>query len=177
MKRTRIGTCLVVALYLMIGSTRQAQTAVAASAIPETETTLRILPTSLNFGSVAIGTESPGQTVHLRNVGTTTVVIIGIMISGTDARDFVQINNCKTSLAAGASCQVIVRFKPIGLHQRTADLTIADNAGGSPQSVPLSGIGVAGVCSRYGGPCGSPYLPRCCRGLSCSACGNRMCCT
>jgi hypothetical protein len=101
-KRKTIGTCVLVGFYLMLIATWQNPIAIAAPAIAETTTTLHILPTSLNFGSVTIGVESPGKTVHLRNVGTTRLVIIGITLAGTDPRDFSQTNNCKSSLAAGS---------------------------------------------------------------------------
>lgn len=72
--------------------------------------------------------------MDLQNVATITVLNLGIAISGTDVRDFTQVNNCKISLAAGISCQVVVRFRP------TASGTVND--GGSPQRVTLNGTGV-----------------------------------
>jgi probable HAF family extracellular repeat protein len=49
-----------------------------------------LAPTSLAFGTVAIGTTSPAKTVTLTNVGTTTLTINGIAITGTNAGDFAQ---------------------------------------------------------------------------------------
>ena len=123
-------------------------------------TTAKLSPTSLSFGTVAIGTTSPAKTVTLTNVGTTSLSITGIAITGTNTGDFAQTHTCGTSLAAGASCSINVTFKPTASGTRTATLSISDNGGGSPQSVPLSGTGV-GSCTPFGGRCG-PGLPRCC---------------
>jgi hypothetical protein len=56
--------------------------------------------------------------------------------------DFGEHNNCGSSLPPKAHCRIRVSFKPTKLGPRTAALTITDNAAGSPQSVPLSGVGV-----------------------------------
>src|SRR5207253_2845911 len=107
-------------------------------------TTAKLSPTSLSFGTVAIGTTSAAKTVTLTNVGTTTLTITGIAITGTNAGDFAQTHTCGISLAAGASCSISVTFKPTSSGTRTAALSITDNAAGSPQKVALSGIGVNG---------------------------------
>jgi uncharacterized repeat protein (TIGR03803 family) len=104
----------------------------------------KLSPTSLNFGSVGLGTTSLAKTVILKNVGTITLHITSILITGTDTGDFAQRNNCLTLLLAGASCTLTVTFRPAALGNRTASLRISDGAAGSPQTVPLSGIGVQG---------------------------------
>jgi probable HAF family extracellular repeat protein len=110
-------------------------------------TTAKLSPSSLNFGTVAIGTASPAKTVTLTNVGTTTLTITAIASTGTNAGDFAQTYTCGSSLAAGASCQISVKFKPTVSGTRTAALSITDNAAGSPQHVPLSGIGTTAKLS------------------------------
>ena len=55
--------------------------------------------------------------------------------------DFGEHNNCGSSLPPKAHCRISVSFNPSKLGPRTAALTITDNAAGSPQSAPLSGIG------------------------------------
>jgi probable HAF family extracellular repeat protein len=104
-------------------------------------TTAELSPTSLSFGTVAIGTTSPAKTVTLTNVGATALTISGIAMTGADAGDFAQTHNCGTSLAAGASCSISVLFKPTASGARSAALTVTDNAAGSPQQVPLGGVG------------------------------------
>ena len=41
----------------------------------------------------------------------------------------------------GRSCKIKVTFTPTQVGSRTGNLTITDNAAGSPQTVPLSGTG------------------------------------
>jgi hypothetical protein len=50
-------------------------------------------------------------------------------------------------VAAGANCTVSVTFTPSATGARSAALTFTDNAGGSPQSVSLSGTGAAATDS------------------------------
>src|SRR5947199_4504472 len=69
----------------------------------------------LGFGLVVSGTPSPSQPVTLTNVSTTTLSIIGIGITGTNAGNFAQTHTCGTSLVAGASCSISVTFKPTAL--------------------------------------------------------------
>ena len=136
----------------------------------------KLSPISLSFGSVVIDTTSSAQTGTLTNVGTTTLTITGIAITGTNAGDFAQTHTCGSLLSAGASCSISVTFRPTASGTRTAVLSISDNGGGSPQAVSLSGSGVSGRCTPYGGECGTPFTPRCCAGLTCSYCGLRNCC-
>jgi probable HAF family extracellular repeat protein len=140
-------------------------------------TTAKLSPTSLSFGSVVIDTTSPAKTVTLTNVGTTTFKIINIAITGTDAGDFAQTHTCGTSLAIGANCSISVTFKPTASGSRTAAVDVTDNAGGSRQTISLSGTGTAGRCSPQGTECSDPLLPPCCPGLVCEYTGIRGFCT
>jgi hypothetical protein len=99
-------------------------------------------PTSLTFGNQKVGTSSPAQTVTLTNSGTATLTIASIKITGTNSSDFSETNTCGTSLAAGASCTISVKFKPTTTGTRTGTLSVTDNAAGSPQSVSLTGTGI-----------------------------------
>jgi hypothetical protein len=99
-----------------------------------------VSPTSLNFGKVAIGHTSPAKTVTLTNTGSATLNISSIVTSG----DFAISNNtCGAQLNAGASCTVKVTFTPTAKNARKGNLTFTDNAPGSPQIVPLKGVGVS----------------------------------
>jgi phospholipase C len=98
-------------------------------------------PTSLTFAEQTVGTSSAAQTVTLTNSGTATLTITSFTVTGADAGDFTQTNNCGTSVAAGGNCTISVTFKPHGSASRTGSLSITDNAPGSPQTVGLSGIG------------------------------------
>jgi len=107
-------------------------------------TTARLSPTQLSFGSVGLDVTSLPKTVTLTNVGTTTLTITNITITGTHSVEFLQSNNCRDFLAAGEHCIISITFRPAALGTRTAVLSITDDAVASPQTVPLSGTGVTG---------------------------------
>ena len=105
-------------------------------------TTVVVSPGSLKFGNQLLGTKSPAQNVRLTNTGAVPLTIAGIVIRGTDMADFRQRNNCGSKLAPRTHCTIRVFFEPTEVGQRFVSLMITDNAPDSPQSVPLSGIGV-----------------------------------
>ena len=129
---------------------------------PLVATTAKLSPASVSFGSVTIGTTSSPRAVILTNVGTSSLSITGIAVTGTLPRDFTQTHTCGTLLTAGASCSINVTFKPTASGTRTAAISISDNGVGSPQRVPLNGTGVAGSCIRIGGSCFGPGSAHCC---------------
>ncbi len=96
-------------------------------------------PTSLTFPTQLVSTTSSGQTVTLTNTGTAALTVSTISITGADPTDFQETNTCGTSVAANASCTISVAFRPKARGVRTASISIADNASGSPQTVALSG--------------------------------------
>lgn len=98
---------------------------------------------NLTFGNQTVGTTSATQPVMLTNTGTASLVISGIATSG----DFAESNNCGGSVTAGSSCTISVTFTPTTMGTRPGTLSISDNAAGSPQSVVLSGTGVAASIS------------------------------
>jgi hypothetical protein len=64
-----------------------------------------------------------------------------------------QTNNCGTSLAVSASCVINVSFTPAAAGDRTGQLTIVDNAPGSPHAVSLD---VGGSVAHSSYPCYTP---------------------
>jgi hypothetical protein len=69
--------------------------------------------------------------------------IYGTAVSGTNAGDFAQTNDCLPTLPVGANCSFNVTFTPTAAGARSAVLTVSDNAAGSPQAAILAGTGVA----------------------------------
>src|SRR5439155_1162599 len=94
-------------------------------------------PSSLSFGSQTVGTTSAAQAVALTNTGGTALSLSSLTANG----DFAQTNNCGSTVAAGASCAINVTFTPAAAGSRSGTLSMTDNAGGSPQSVSLTGTG------------------------------------
>lgn len=99
--------------------------------------------TNVAFGNQLVGTSSAAQVVGLTNTGTATLTISSITITGANSGDFSQTNTCGSSVAAGANCSISVIFKPTATGNRAASATITDDAADSPQSVSLTGTGVA----------------------------------
>ena len=97
--------------------------------------------TSLSFGTVKTGSTSDSQSFTLTNTGGSALRISSIKVTGTDASSFGFANSCDSSVAAGGSCSIHGHFTPKTTGVLSAAITIADNAGGSPQSIALSGTG------------------------------------
>jgi hypothetical protein len=97
-------------------------------------------PTALNFGVLVVGTPST-EPITLNNTGNQPLTISAKSISGTNAADFSEMDNCPASLAAGANCTFNITFTASANVAETAQLNVTDNAAASPQAVPLSGTG------------------------------------
>ncbi len=110
-------------------------------------TTDTVSPTSVALGSEPLGTASAAKTITVSNTGTGSLSLTGISVSGTKSSEFAQTNTCGSSLSAGSSCTVSVTFKPSAAGAATASVMIADTAPNSPQTVALSGTGMAPVAS------------------------------
>lgn len=109
-------------------------------------------PTTLPFPSQVINTNSTPQTIHLTNVGGSTLNISSIaMNTGTQ---FSETNTCSATVVAGASCDIVVTFRPTTVGAKTDSVQITDDAAGSPQSAPVSGTGItapAGSACNFSG--------------------------
>jgi hypothetical protein len=94
-----------------------------------------------------VGTTSSVQQVTLQNTSNQTLSITSISLTGADSGDFSSSQNCGSSLAANASCQISVTFTPTARGTRTAAVFLVDNAPDSPQSIALTGTGIAPVAN------------------------------
>jgi hypothetical protein len=100
---------------------------------------MSVSPRSLNFGSIKTGA-SIQKTVTIANAGTGQLLVNSISISGANATEFSQTNNC-TAVAAKGTCTVTVTFHPtLPFGKKAASLTISSNdAKKGTTSVNLSG--------------------------------------
>ena len=96
-------------------------------------------PTSLSFGGQDVGTRSSPKPVTLTNISSVALGVSNVAISS----GWTQNNNCLPSIAADASCTINVSFQPTVVGPQTGTLTLTDYAGNSPQTVTLSGSGLA----------------------------------
>jgi hypothetical protein len=92
---------------------------------------------TLTFAEQSVGTTSTAQTLTLTNTGTGVLTLGTISVS----TQFVQTHTCTTTLAAGASCTISVRFAPTLQGILEGTLTVQDDGAGSPHTIALSGIG------------------------------------
>jgi hypothetical protein len=104
---------------------------------------ITLTPTTLTFPNTVSGTVSDAQSVTVKNTGSAAATITSISVAGTDPTSYLELNDCATTLAAGASCNVFVAFKPASAALLKATLSVADNAVGTPQTVTLTGTGTA----------------------------------
>jgi hypothetical protein len=99
---------------------------------------------SIDFGNQGIKVTSIEKTVTLKSVGTAELKKLKILLDGTDKKDFdiSKSTTCKTSVAAGETCQINVTFTPSAKGNRQATLTVESDATTSPNQVMLVGMGV-----------------------------------
>ncbi len=95
------------------------------------------------FAVQAIGTTSAAKSANLSNADLGALNLTSIALTGGNNTDFGLSQSCPGTLAYGESCQLNVTFKPTGPGPRHASISISDNAGNTPQTVFLAGVGTA----------------------------------
>ena len=96
-------------------------------------------PTGLTFPNQTINTTSPPMNATLTNTGLGILTVGSITVAGP----FAQTNTCGATVNPGASCTISVTFTPNANGTLTGSISASDNAPGSPQTLPLSGVGVS----------------------------------
>jgi hypothetical protein len=104
-------------------------------------TAVGMAPATLSFGSQKVGTRSAPQTVTLTNTSSVAVTITAVEFSGSYWESYSQTNDCGKSVAAGARCTFSVTFHPKQKGSLLTSLEVYDDGGGSPQTVPIGGVG------------------------------------
>jgi hypothetical protein len=99
-----------------------------------------IAPSTVSFGSVAVGGNSSVVNIVVTNTGTANLVIGTIPSLGSPF--FIISNGCGLqTIAPQMSCTIETQFSPTMSGPANVTMFIPDNAAGSPQTVPLSGTG------------------------------------
>jgi hypothetical protein len=81
--------------------------------------------------------------VILTNTGNASLVLdnaSGITIAGPNAGDYMESNNCETSVAANSTCTISVSFAPTASGTRNATIRIISNALTSPDMIGVIGV-------------------------------------
>jgi hypothetical protein len=142
-KPTAAGTRTAAVSFADNASNNPQSVALSGAAVTPSTPAATLTPASLSFASQIVDTSSAAKAITLTNAGSATLNITGISIAGTNTSDYSEITTCGATLAANANCTISVTFKPTATGTRTASVSIADNAGGSPQTVSLSGTATA----------------------------------
>jgi hypothetical protein len=100
-----------------------------------------VSPSSINFGTVYLATITL-KSVTVTNQGNAALTISDpflSIVSGGNSKEFVAVNLCPKSLAAGKSCTMEITFIAGPFYTpQTATLSVRDNAYKSPQTVALT---------------------------------------
>jgi hypothetical protein len=125
--------------------------------------TLSIVPapgSTIDFGTVQIGTTSAAQTVTLTNNTNASIAFTSAALSGTNAADYaVTAAGCSPNIVVGTPCVVSITFTPTvpAPPSEVATLTITDGDSTSPQVFNLTGKGTNTAPDfTLTGPAGTP---------------------
>ena len=113
---------------------------VALSGTGLSETALVITPESRDFGDVAVGQMSAAVTFTVRNPNPAPVTMLANSISGGDFIVPAMGDKCTGMLAANASCQIDVVFRPMSEGAKSATL-ISTGTGAAQGMAALRGSG------------------------------------
>ena len=106
---------------------------------------LVVNPNPLHFFSQNVGTTSAAQSLVLTNLGAvdSALTVNSITIGGPDAGDFALTFTPPAVIAGGASASVPFTFTPTAIGLRAAYIVINHTATSSPDTIPLTGEGIA----------------------------------
>ena len=130
---------------------------------------ISVSPMSVNSGSLPVGGVSLNKIVTVKNTGLSDLEINSINITGTDASEFIQTNDCTTAIPKGSSCTFNVKLSPmLPFGNKSAIMSISSNDPKKPIiNVKLSGeapppkISVSPTSVNFGSfPAGSLPLPK-----------------
>jgi Tol biopolymer transport system component len=107
---------------------------------------LSIVPDPLNFAEHVVGTASAPQVITATNIGSGPLDIASATLTAGDVGDFELVTDTCTGveLRRLSTCVIEVVFRPAAEGPRTALLSFATTAPGTPQTVRLTGIGTVG---------------------------------
>jgi hypothetical protein len=115
----------------------------AGVAPPPPAPAVTVTPDPISFPTIVQGTTSSPINVGVTNSGNASLHISSVVLGGNNPGDFSMTNLCNGPYAANVSCMITMTFTPLAAGQRSAILTITDDASNSPQSVQVSGMATA----------------------------------
>jgi HYDIN/CFA65/VesB family protein/centrosomal CEP192-like protein len=112
---------------------------VSGTGVAANGATLGVSPSSLSFGNVTLGSSASLQLTLSASGGAVTVSSAQVNSSEFTLPGLV----LPKTIAAGQNLAVTVLFTPNASGTASANLVLTSNAGNSPNTVPLTGVGVA----------------------------------
>ena len=101
-------------------------------------------PTSLDFGTVTVGSTSARRAITLTNTGSSPLSVGSGSFADETQAFAVAADGCsRRILDPGTSCEVSLTFTPQARGSATATYTLPDNSTGSPHTTALTGTGLA----------------------------------
>jgi len=100
---------------------------------------LTVTPTSISFGSVAVGKTATIQAT-VKNTGSATVTLTGDTVTGGGFK--VNAVTLPKTMSAGYAFTLIITFTPASAATYSGKITLISNASNSSQAISLSGIGI-----------------------------------
>lgn len=104
--------------------------------------TLSVEPFSIDFGIHTLGTAADERNVSITNTGSGGVALSFELVVGSDPGLTADASACPATLAARASCDVVLRFEPVIDGPLQMDFRVHSDAENSFISIPLSGTAI-----------------------------------
>lgn len=114
----------------------QGQQTVSLSGTGTTQSSIVLLPNSVDFGGQQVNTTSAAQQVTISDTGGTSVALTSERVTGSFA---IQTNTCSVTLPANTGCTVAIVFQPTQAGPASGTLTVVSGQG--TQTIGLSGSG------------------------------------
>ena len=127
---TRTGTLTVP------GNVPGGQESVALTGTGTTQSSIVLLPNSVNFGGQQVATTSAAQQVTISNTSAASIALASESATGSFA---IQTNTCSSALAANSGCTLAVVFQPTVAGPASGVLTVATGQG--TETIGLDGNG------------------------------------
>ena len=112
----------------------------AGTAPPPPASAVTVTPNSVSFPTTVQGVSSNPIPVSVMNSGNATLHISSVTLAGNNAGDFTMANGCSGAYAPNAGCSITLTFTPLAAGQRSAIISITDDAPNSPQSIQVGGL-------------------------------------
>jgi cytochrome c553 len=129
-------------MVLMTDAGSQFTVGLGGSGVAVPVPALAVNPQSFDFGDATVNGTAPTHRITVTNTGANPAVLTGATFTGPFAlqADSTACPAFPLTLQPGTSCDLVVRFTPVGAGDASGSMALAAD-GGNPTTVPLSGKG------------------------------------